>query len=258
MNWNKNSIESYTQPPPKSDFYRDEPVSPFDGLVTRLRGREEQANSEEGHKLLARKRREEEDARYAGSLMEKRSRESLHPQEVEWLTEWQASHKNPDVEDYNVGRSHAEDLGVGMGGLLLLGARSLDEYGSGNVNVAGGWCFRVGSTEDDNGWHRGWWSEVHGLDAFMEAMGLDAVPEASEPLGPFYDEHGLGSDLLRAYEELTKRLLAMLVIVSRVALQANPEAQKQIELQEAAFAESLGDTNLEELRRFLEGIGKGT
>jgi hypothetical protein len=98
----------------------------------------------------------------------------------------------------------------------------------------------LASIEDDNGWHRGWWSEVHGLHAFLEAMGLDVIPEASERLGPFYDERGYNSDLLRAYGDLATRLLAMLVIVSKAALDANPEAQAEIKKQTEAARRDRG------------------
>jgi hypothetical protein len=219
----------------------------FAKLLAELHAREREGDSRK------RDPREREDARYAESLMERRWVEYLHPHEVEWLESWQANHENPDRNDVCDGRMWAQDLGVGLAGLEVFGARNRDELGNGNVNIAGGWFFRVGSTEDDRGWPRGWWSEVHGLDAFLEAMGLDPMPEASEPLGPFYNQRHPTNDRVRAYEELAKRLLAVLIIVSRAALEANPEAHKRMEQQRATYEQRLGETTFEELRRKLEG-----
>jgi hypothetical protein len=220
----------------------------FAELVAELHAREREDDSKQTDP------REREDARYAEALMKRQWRERLHPHEVEWLRSWQAEHENPRRDDACIGHTRTEDLGVRLGGLSVVGTRNLDEYGSGNVNIAAGWFFRVGTTEDDRGWPRGWWSEVHGLDAFLEAMGLDPIPEASEPLGPFYNEAYPMYDRVRAYEELATRLLATLIIVSRAALEASPETQKRIEQQRAAFEQRHKKMTEEDLRKCLENM----
>lgn len=176
------------------------------------------------------------DRRYAESLMERQWREGLHEHEATWLARWQATHENPERDDYQVGRRRRDDLGVRMGGLDVIGVRNLEELGYGNVNIAGGWYWRVGSVQDERGWQRGWWSELHGLDAFLEAIGVNAVPGASEPLGVYYDERHPWYDRVRAYEELAIRLLATLVIVSREALKGDAAAAERADRQADEFS----------------------
>jgi len=110
----------------------------------------------------------------------------------------------------------------------------------------GGWYWRVVSIEDENGWLRGYWPQLSGLDAFMEAMGLDPVDEGD--IGPFDSECYPRGDLEWAYRALLTRMLACLVIVSRAALASNREAAGRIEEQQARFEElraaSLADLDL--------------
>jgi hypothetical protein len=198
-----------------------------------------------------------EDAHYAEWLMERQWSDGLHRHEAEWLKEWQGKHEAPDRNNYQTGRQGAEDLGVPMVGLAVDGSRYIDQLGNGNVNIAGGWYASVESVESENGWPRGYVAKLSGLDAFLEGMALDPIPEASERLGPFYDERHPTFDYARAYEELAKRLLATLVIVSRAALEANPEAQKRMEQQRAAHEQRLGESTFEEVRRRLEDLRSG-
>lgn len=182
-----------------------------------------------------------EDAVRAGMLLARAwsGGRPLHESDAEWLREWPASHVNPSRHDYNVGRARRIDLGVYMEGAEVLGAFSRDELVSGNVNVAGGWAWRVESVEDENGWPRGYKAELCGLDAFLEAMGLESVEGSGDLLGPFRFDLCPSVEEVVAYKALATRMLAALVHVSRAALDQNSQAQPRIRKQQAEFEERL-------------------
>lgn len=166
------------------------------------------------------------DARYAEALLSRGH--LLHPNELEWLRRWQAQHEN-DAQ-VTVGQARGCDLGISMSGLDVIGGRDRYELRVGNVNVAGGWGWRVFSLQDEQGWNNGWGAQLSGMDAFLEAMGLQFIDGAEDMLGPFHDEYDwrVGQEL--AVAALLKRMLAALVVVSRAALEPS-DAEERIQSQ---------------------------
>jgi hypothetical protein len=149
------------------------------------------------------------------------------PEERRWLAEYKREHDHPLLGQGWVGRGKDEDIGVFMGGWDEWGDhRWVFERGNGNVNVAGGWFFRIGTAHDERGWHLGWAAQLSGLAAFFEAMGFDAPADCDGVLGLFPDEEG-GQSM--AYFALAKRMLAALILSSRAAVMTNPERRDPVE-----------------------------
>lgn len=151
----------------------------------------------------------------------------LTPDDPAWLDPYISEHDRPlDPDDVQVGYRRQKDLGVGMSGLELLGSRVLKEMGCGNVNVAGGWAFRVYSVDNPPGWE----CQLSGLEAFLEAFGAERI-DAAHPMGPFSDPGGYQE----AYYNLAVRLVAALSIAANRALASSPEARAVQARQQAEF-----------------------
>jgi hypothetical protein len=147
-----------------------------------------------------------------------------------WLERYKAMHANPldDPLNDDRGAEREFDLTVPFIGIRPP-ADFIRELGHGNVNVAGGWCYRLGIAYDDSG-EAGFLCQLDGLDAFCEAMGLEPIADSGAVLGPFHTER-------EAWDWLARRMLATLVEVSKAALATRLTSRPVVARQEAAFDE---------------------
>jgi hypothetical protein len=177
------------------------------------------------------------DSAYAEWLAQRRNPGWLSDEESDWLATWEATHEPPPGYNdawHDIG--HEIDLDVEMiGPQATFGVPTCEEYGFGNPAVAGGWVWCVGGITSHNGWHAGKVSELLGLSAFSDAFDVPMPAGAETRLGPFYSPKSPAAiHRAEAYRALALRLLATIVHVSRVAIAANPNAQKIVARQKRA------------------------
>jgi hypothetical protein len=167
-----------------------------------------------------------------GELLEKPQRNGRPPLTLNEKSLWRGwvPYRMPGSPSPEDETHRLSDLGVSMQAVNLFNGRRLEQLSTGNVNVAGGWACCVRMSSDAIGTPCGYEVHLYGLDAFMEAMGLEPIVGANEKLGRFAEKQD-------AYRELLVRLLAVLTRVSQAALDQSPHAQERMQRLELEFEE---------------------